>query len=177
MSPLVLAATLLSLDSSPPNAPVAPLEVSTGAGVLLNLSPYAASSSVAWEVALHGPVTSAWRWGGGSRLGISPPRAEGFVQFLAAPRFDSWRPSAGIELGVTARNEFRSDDRLLREARAASLDGISPWYVGFNATALSFRAWDRLHVSALELHVGTHVAPLGRLVRLQIGIVSIGMDL
>jgi hypothetical protein len=154
-----------------------PLELSTGAGILLNVSPYAASSSVAWELALHGDVASAWRWGAGARLGLEPSRGEAFARFLVAPRFQTWAPSAGLELGATARDVFRDDDRLLEEARTASLEGVSPWYVGVVSSPLSFRVWDRFRLSALDLEFGTHVAPLGRLVRLQIGFVSLGMDL
>jgi hypothetical protein len=145
--------------------------------MLVSVSPYAASTSRALHVAIRGPIAGDLVWGAGVRLGIGPVHPEGFARILAAPVFDVWEPAAGLELGVTARADFENDDKLLRELRERSVDGVSPFYVAVHAMPLSFRLWERLRFSVFEFQVGTHFVPLGRVVRLEFGLIAVGMTL
>lgn len=174
LSPLALLFGASAATAVPPERPVEP---SAGLSMLVYLSPYAGTTGSAVDAALHGPIVGAWRWGLGARLGLGPARPEGFVRILAAPGVDRWEPMVGVELGVTGRSDFSQEDRVLSELTEASIRDLSPFYVAFQAMPLSFRFSERFRVSALEFQVGTHVTPMGRVVRLNLGLLMIGMNL
>jgi hypothetical protein len=174
---MLLPIVLSMLGATTGTIPSERLEVSAGASMLLSVSPYAGSVERAVNVTLRGPIVRAWKWGAGGRLGIGPARPEGFVQLLAAPVFDIWEPAAGLELGITARDDFSDESKLLRELRETSIADVSPFYAAIHTMPLSFRLWERFRFSALEFQVGTHLTPFGRVVRLEFGLISVGAAL
>jgi hypothetical protein len=129
------------------------------------------------DASVRGPIAGAWQWNVGARLGLSPPSPDLFGGVAISPRLGAWEPSVGLELGFSARGDDDTGDALLREARDASRDGLSPIYSAIQAAPLSFRFGDDLRLSVLELQLGTYVQPLGRYVRAQLGIVSLGVAL
>jgi hypothetical protein len=66
---------------------------------------------------------------------------------------------------------------LLAEARASARRDLTPVYVAVHAVPLRFRAFDRFALSLLELQIGTHVSPFGRYLRLQLGLLGVGVTL
>jgi len=183
-APGVVAALLAAL---PPRdavaAPVAPrsaasrAELSLGAGGLVYLSPYAGWAGGAVTLAVQRRFLDAVEWGVGTRLGFSPARPEYFGRLLAAPRFTHWEPSVGLEVGLSTRDDLARGGKLLSEIRERSLDSVSPIYFAWRATPLRWRVSDRWSLSALELQVGTHIAPMGRVARAEIVALSVGVTL
>ena len=152
-------------------------ELSTGVSMLLYQSAFSYQPSTAVETALRGHVIPLIDWQVGARLGVSPILPEGFARLLAVPEIGVWRPSVGLELGMTNRARFKEGKKLLRETRTAMEEDISHIYVAGYATPLSFGAWKHWRVNALELQIGTHLGHTGRTTRVQLGIISIGRTL
>jgi hypothetical protein len=163
--------------AGPARAQTSSLEVGLGTSALLVLGPMSGSSSFAVDATARGPLARAWQWNAGVRVGVSPPSPELFAGVAIAPRIGAWQPSVGLELGLSTRGDDDAGSALLREARDASRTGLSPVYFAFHGAPLSFWLADDWRFSVLELQLGTHVAPLGRYVRAQLGIVSLGMRL
>ena len=153
------------------------VEVSSGVSLLLYQSVFSFEPSVAVETAAGGRLAGSWAWQAGARVAFDPVLPEAFARVLAAPWVGRWRPSVGLELGLTARGRFEEGDALLREMRAASEEDISPFYVAAHAAPLSFRIGDTWRVSVAEIHAGTHLGNTGRTTRAQIGVVSVGVEL
>jgi hypothetical protein len=170
---LVAAATL---DASPANAAGAPdaVELSSGVSMLLVLGPVSGTASPAVEAAVHGPIARRFRWAGGVRLGLSPVSPEAFGRFSVAPGDGSWRPTAGIELGIGGRASADGGDALLSELRAQSREHLSPVYAAIHAAPLRFVLSERWRLSVLETELGTQLTPFGRFVRAELAFVSVG---
>jgi hypothetical protein len=177
----VLASLLMLLAASAAptaGAMSAPgFELWTGASSLLVLSPVSGRASFALETAAQGPITPAWRWVGGARLGFGPLSPEAFARLAVTPRWHDWMPSAGLELGLSARAGHDSGGALLAEERALSRRDLVPAYVALHAAPLCFQLFGRIRVSVLELQTGTYLSPFGRYVRLQVGLLSAGIAL
>jgi hypothetical protein len=174
LTSLLLLATGLS---APIPSASSDWELSTGASELMYLSALSGGVSTAAEAAIEGPVHGPLRFAAGARLGFRPVAPELFARLLSCIALESWRPSAGVELGVSARADYESYDGLLGELRRASHRDLVPVYFAFVAAPLHFALSDHWRLNVLELHVGTHIAPLGRYVRLQLGLVSLGLVL
>jgi hypothetical protein len=152
------------------------LELSGGASLLLDVSAYAAAGDPGVQAGVRGSLIAASKWEVGGRLRLAPARPEVFVRVLAAPTFANWEPAAGFEFGVAGRDDD-DGERLLRDLREESAAGVSPIYVAVHAAPLSFRIYDRFRLTALELDVGTHISPIGQVVRLNVGLITAGMSL
>lgn len=152
-----------------------PPGVEGNAGASLLFKQHVASYALepALEVGAGYRVREAWLLGAGARLGLAKAAPEAYVRFSAAPVLDRWVPSAGLEVGLSARTRFPRGNPLLRETRRAMEEDVGPFYVAARAEPLSFR-WDRWRCSALELHVGTHLPHAGRTLRLQLGLLTVG---
>lgn len=153
------------------------LELSVGASSLLLLSTFSGGVYHAVDATARVAMTPAWGVGGGVRLGLTAAEPELFGRVDIQRRIRDWAPSAGLELGVTTRGNQRSDDPLLAELREQSLQARSPYYIAINAALLRFHVFERYRVSALEFQLGTHLEPLGGHVRLQLGLLSVGVAL
>lgn len=154
-----------------------PLELTGGASSLIVLGPLSGQASAALEASVSGPVAQTFAWTAGARLGLGAWSSEAFGRFSAAPQLGAFLPRAGIELGLSARGDDDSGDKLLSEGRALSREELSPVYVAVHTAPLRFRIFDRYRLSVLELQLGTHVVPMGRFVRVQVGLVSLGVVL
>jgi hypothetical protein len=69
------------------------------------------------------------------------------------------------------RTLFPSEERFAREQ-----ERLGPAYLAFTAAPLRFR-FNRILVSALELHVGTAAPPFGSVLRYQLGLLRLGVVL
>jgi hypothetical protein len=116
-------------------------------------------------------------WGTGARLGFAPALPEFFVRALLAPKMGAWQPAAGLEIGVTARAHFEDGAENFGDIREASRRDVFPVYLALQTMPLRFEVGERFRVSILELQIGTHLAPYGRLVRLQLGLIPAGLSL
>ena len=176
----VISVVLLVMSvNGPLHAQVEPkghdFEVTTGVSASLYQSVFSFQQSSALEAALRSRITGAWCWQLGARLGFNPALPEVFARLLVAPEIDAWQPAVGLELGVTRRARFDAGKQLLREMRMATEGDISPFYVAVHTAPLSFRLWDRWRVSVLEMQLGTHLGHIGRTLRAQVGILSVGV--
>ncbi len=178
---LVVSFLLLFSPTPPVMAQVSPvtkgIEYSVGTALLLYQSVYSIEATFGLEGAVCGAIAGSWGWQAGGRLGLSPVQPELFGGLVVAQSVDFWRPTIGIELGVTSRAKFGEGDALLRETRHAMEGAISPFYVAVQTDALSFAVAENWRVSVLDLHVGTHLSHIGRTLRLQIGILSVGANI
>jgi hypothetical protein len=177
---LVLCAQAISADVAaqpqirPPSTETV---VSVGAPATLYLSPFSGASSFSLEGAAHGRVARVFMWGAGMRLGFAPALPEVFGRALLAPSMGAWQPAAGVEIGVTTRAHFEDGAERFGDIREASRRDVVPVYVALQTMPLRFEVGERFRVSILELQIGTHLAPYGRLARVQVGLVSAGLSL
>jgi hypothetical protein len=182
MRPRLLAFLCLFLFARQPGLaqdPVSPggFEYSAGTSFLIYQSVFSMDGTLAFEGTMRGPIAPAWRWQAGFRLGFSPERPELFGGVLLTQGLGSWRPAIGVELGVTSRAKFAEGKGLLRETRQTMEGNISPVYVAMQTAPLSFAFSERWRVSFLEIHIGTHLSHIGRTMRAQVGIVTVGATL
>ncbi len=155
----------------------APFEFSGGASLLLYQSVYSFQSGGAAEAAIMREITRDWAWQAGARLGLDGSRPEAFARLLAVPKLGAWQPRVGLEIGYTSRPHFDEGEKLLRQARRAMQDDISPFYIAACAAPLSFRLWRDWRLNVLELQFGTHLGHSGRTLRAQLGIFSVAKTL
>ena len=124
--------------------------------------------------------TGAWRVGAGVRwapAGQGSFPLELYARGLLSTRVGHWQPAVGPELGLSGlpvirppRGNFPED---LPERQAAQL---GPAYVALHAVPLRF-AFGRFTASALELQWGTSLNRPGSTLRLQLGLLHLGMTL
>lgn len=122
----------------------------------------------------------SWRLGGGVRwlpTGQGNLPLEVFARALLSTRLGVWRPAVGPELGL-------SGVPTIVPPRGGLPDDLSRWqsaklgaaYVAVHAEPLRF-IFDRFTVSALELQWGTTLNQPGATLRLQLGLVHLGVTL
>lgn len=122
----------------------------------------------------------AWRLGGGVRwlpAGRGRVPLEVYARALLSPGQGTWRPAVGPELGLSGVPIILAPpgglpDDLFR-AQGAKL---GPAYVALHAAPLRF-VFPRFSVSALELQWGTTLDQPGSTLRLQLGLVHLGVSL
>lgn len=121
-----------------------------------------------------------WRFGGGLRWAPSGQGnlpVEVYARALLTTRLGRWRPAVGPELGVSGlpiiippQGGFPDD---LSRKQAMQL---GPAYVAVHAAPLRFVS-QRFTVSALEVQWGTTLNQPGATLRLQVGLVHLGVTL
>jgi hypothetical protein len=122
----------------------------------------------------------SWRLGGGLRWA---PASQGnlpvelFARALLSPHLGVWRPAVGPELGLSGLPIIRpSRGHLPEDLPLFQAEQLGPAYVAFHAAPLRF-AFHRFTVSALELQWGTTLLQPGSTLRLQLGLVHVGVML
>jgi hypothetical protein len=141
--------------------------------------------TTALEVAYHRPVRAEGLWrsvrvGGGVRATLpgSSTRLplEAFGQVELSGRIGPWEPAAGPELGVSGLGRLPGAVLASNGVYLKENTYLGPVYLAFGMAPLRFRV-GRFLVSALELHVGTTSPVPGVVVRLQLGLVNVGVSL
>lgn len=121
-----------------------------------------------------------WRLGGGVRwapAGLGNLPLELYARALLTARLEHWQPSVGPELGLSglpiiiAPTGGFPDDLSRRQAEA-----LGPAYVAVHAEPLRF-VFRRFTVSALALQWGTTLNHPGATLRLQLGLLNLGVTL
>lgn len=173
---LLLAAALL------PGAAAAGHDVSLGvtAVTLTNGGVYNVTTPRLGLEAAYAYELGSWRLGGGLRWapsGRGNLPVEVYARALLSTHLGRWRPAVGPELGVSGLPiilppEGGFPDDLSREQAAQ----LGPAYVAVHAAPLRF-AFRRFTVSALELQWGTTLDRPGSTLRLQLGLVHLGVSL
>ncbi|AKI98970.1 hypothetical protein ATI61_106349 [Archangium gephyra] len=122
----------------------------------------------------------SWRLGGGLRWapsGRGNLPVEVYARALLTPQLGRWRPAVGPELGVSGLPVILPpeggfpDDLMRRQASQ-----LGPAYVAVHAAPLRFD-FRPFTVSALELQWGTTLNQPGATLRLQFGLVHLGVTL
>jgi hypothetical protein len=150
-------------------------EASAAGTMLFYQSVYSFQSSLGIEAAFRGNIRGPMQWQAGLRLGLNPVLPEGFARLLVVQKVGKWQPSAGIELGLTKRAYFDDGEALLRESREAMRTDINSLYISGHAAPLSFKVADAWRISVMELDIGTHLSHIGRTIRVQVYLVSVGI--
>lgn len=153
------------------------LALTAGVSELLVLGPVSSALTTSLDVTARGALYRALGWSGGARLGLGPVSPEAFGRLSLRPRLGAWTPAVGLELGLSGRARDDHGDALLSELRAQSRAGLVPLYLALHASPLCFHVRERFVIGALDLQLGSYVAPFGRFVRVQLGIVSAGIAL
>jgi hypothetical protein len=131
----------------------------------------------------EGPL-SALQFGGGLRTGwpwmpspLSQVPLEGFLRVQLGTKLGIWRPTAGIELGLSGFND-RVYTPLFPDNRQEGFEDarIGPAYGSFTASPVRLQL-GRFQVSTLQLNLGTSLHALGTSVRIQLGLLSLGGSL
>ncbi len=156
-------------------------EVSLGA-TTVTTSSFFRSTARRWGLdANYAREVGSWRLGGGVRLAFPKGSAslplEVYTRALLSMRWGSWMPAVGPEVGVSGfsvleplKSGLPEDINDVEEERLGSV------YLAFHAAPLRFHVRG-LNVSVLELHWGTTLAPPGATLRLQLGLLHVGVSL
>lgn len=162
-------------------------EVSLGATSFSYISyqrPSAAFSALeaayAWRVASVGPW-SALRLGGGLRTGMPVSATnfplEGFLQVQLSARIGIWEAALGPELGLSGFAKLAPKTIFpMQELKPLEDERFGPGYVAFGVAPVRLH-FGRVVASALELQLGTNLSSLGTAVRMQLGLVRLGVEL
>ncbi len=116
-------------------------------------------------------------WRAGTRLRLEIKIPEIYAQLLTEQTIGLWSPRIGVEAGISGFASFSDGALLLRETREAMQKAVLPVYLAVWAAPLSFSVGNSWRFSILELSIGTHLDHLGRTLRMQLGIISIGKNL
>lgn len=157
-----------------PSAPSC-CEVSLGSSGLLYYAALSAEASVSLDASLRLPIAPSWGVLAGLRVGLLPARVDGFGRLELTPASGVWRPVAGVELGLTSRGHYEDGSGLVGELARSSREALIPLYIAMVAAPLRFALGSRWTLSVAELHLGTHLDPPGRYVRLQLGFFTLGV--
>ncbi len=169
----LLVAMIMPLSHVTPSC----CEVSVGSSGLLYYAAYSSAASLSLDLTVRGALIDALDVAGGLRLGLGTVRIEGFARVEIAPQLGAWRPATGIELGVTSRAHYEDGSGIVGELARTSRRELAPVYVAIHALPLRFaidRCWS---IGFLELQLGTNLVPAGRYVRLQLGLITLGVSL
>jgi hypothetical protein len=176
MRPWILLAALLPCVAS-----AAGHEVSLGV-TTVSTSSFFRSTASRWGLdAGYAYGLGAWRLGGGVRLALPRGAAsvplELYARALLSARWGSWMPAVGPELGLSGLSVLEPRTTGLPEDIDA-LEGerLGNVYLAFHAAPLRF-AVRGFTVSALELQWGTTFTPPGGTLRLQVGLLHVGVPL
>lgn len=162
-------------------------ELSAGLSMLVQLGTFrTAPDHMMLEVlglrtaAEEGPL-SALQFGGGLRTGWplagSPLPLEGFLRVQLGTKMGIWRPTAGLELGLSGFNQ-RIYSPLFTDNRQEGYEDarLGPAYASFTASPVRFQL-GRFQLSTLSLNLGTSLHALGTSARIQLGLLSVGGSL
>lgn len=142
--------------------------------MLIYQSAYNMQESYGVEAAVRSNNTGHLDWQAGFRLGLNPALPEGFGRILAYQEAGAWWPEIGLELGYTSRAYFDDGAMLLRETRKAMQTGINSFYMAIHTAPAAFKIMDHWKLSVLEIDFGTHFTNIGRTLRAQVTVISIG---
>jgi hypothetical protein len=149
-------------------------EVTAGYGMLIYQSAYNMQDSYGIEAAVRSKITGQIDWQAGLRLGLNPALPEVFGRVLVSQEVGAWRPEIGLELGITNRTYFEDGATLLRETREAMQTDINAVYMAIHTAPLAFSIKDKWKISAMEIDFGTHFTNIGRTLRAQVMVISLG---
>jgi hypothetical protein len=125
--------------------------------------------------------TDRWLLGGGVRLatpqGGAPVPLEVYTRALLSARVGPWSPALGPELGYSFLSEVGPrESRLPPDILGLEAKYTGPLYVAVHAAPLRF-TFGRFTFSALEVTLGTPITTPATLLRLQVGLLSAGVQL
>jgi len=143
------------------------LEYSAGFGMIIYQSGYGLNNSFGIEAHAGKYIKGPVKWQAGLRLGVNPVLPEAFCRLLLTEKFGRWRPSIGLENGISKRAYFKSDSNLLKETREAMDRSAGIFYLSSHSELLAFQINPRLEISILEIDFGTHYRSFGKTLRLQ----------
>ena len=143
------------------------LEYSAGFGMIIYQSGYGLNNSFGIEAPAGKYIKGPVKWQAGLRLGVNPVLPEAFCRLLLTEKFGRWKPSIGLENGISKRAYFKSDSNLLKETREAMDRSAGIFYLSSHSELLAFQINPRLEISILEIDFGTHYRSFGKTLRLQ----------
>jgi hypothetical protein len=130
--------------------------------------------------AAYAQALGSWRLGGGVRWAPSGRGSfpvELFARALFGPQLGAWRPAVGPELGLSGLPVIVPPaGGLPEDLSRRHAERLGPAYVAVHAAPLRF-AFQRFTASALELQWGTSLNQPGSTLRLQLGLLHLGMTL
>lgn len=150
-------------------------EVSLGASGLLYYAAFSNDATLSLDAAVRMPLGERFALTGGARLALGTVRVEGYGRFEVAPRIGVWRPTTGVELGVTSRAYYEDGDGVVGALARLSRRDLIPLYAGLHAAPLRFALGDHWTLSFAEIAIGTELAPAGRYVRLGVSLFMLGV--
>lgn len=143
------------------------LEYSAGFGMIIYQSGYGFRNSFGIEAHAGKQIKGPVKWQAGLRLGVNPVLPEAFCRLLLTEKFGRWKPSIGLENGISKRAYFKGGSNLLRETREAMDRSTGIFYVSSHSELLAFQINSKLKISLLEIDFGTHYRSFGKTLRLQ----------
>ncbi len=170
VAPVLLLAHAAAAQLGPMPAP----ELSAGFSSVFYAHAFEFATSSSLDLTLTLPIAHNYAWSAGARLGLSPVVTEVFGRLVAAPQLGAWRPALGVELGVTARGDFDGGPLARREMRGPIEAEMKPYYLAIHASVLSFALGKGWRLALAEVRVGSHVVPMGKFVRLELGFFTLG---
>jgi hypothetical protein len=178
----------LLLAAAPARAQVALHEVSLGTSALTYNSFLRPSAPfLMLEAAYHRRAAAEGPWNAlrlsvGLRSGMPADATfvplEGFLQAQLTAHVGLWEAAMGPELGLSgfARLDYPHRGYPTQDLTQLEDRRLGPLYLGLAAAPLRLRL-GRFALSALELQVGTTVPSFGTAVRVQLGLLRLGVSL
>jgi hypothetical protein len=170
VAPILLLAHAVATSLGPKSAP----EVSGGFSSVFYAHAFEFATSSSLDLTVTLPIRTSYAWSAGARLGLGPVATEVFGRLVAVPQLGIWRPALGVELGVTARGNFDEGPLARREIRGPIEVEMKPYYWAFHASLLSFALGRNWRLALAEVRVGSHVVPMGKFMRLELGFFTLG---
>lgn len=155
----------------PGDAPVCKNEISAGTGASISQSVYSIQANRQVELTYSRLLSEKVKATVGYRHHVKPQYAGGFVRFSLFNRFGAWKPSAGVETGLSGL-KFTYSDNLLRETKSAMDRNPGRVYLSIHIAPLCFSLGRKWNVSMLELNLGSHFRHMGRTVFIQAGFLN-----
>lgn len=100
--------------------PFPPMELSSGYTAVIYQNVFSMEMGTALELAAATPLGNKLRFQLGYRQQFDKMRGEAFGRICAMGHLRRWQPEAGLELGITNRDNFTYDKQLLQEMQITS---------------------------------------------------------
>lgn len=150
------------------------MEFSSGYTGVVYQNVFSLEMGTALELAAATSPSNKLRLQLGYRQQFDKMRGEVFSRITAVGKLNRWVPEAGLELGITNRDNFTYDKMLLQEMQIATNKIKSPVYVAWVGCPLAFNLGNGYRLKALDMQFGTHLSHPGRTMRVQIGLINLG---
>jgi hypothetical protein len=153
------------------------ITIQAGYSALLYQHIFSFQTSSAFEISASRMIYQNVSGQTGVRIGLDPVLPEIYLRTGVKHEIKRWLPEVGIEIGYSKRSRFKNEKLLLSEIQNTMDKDIHPMYLSFYANPCSFKISKSISIRACEIQIGSHFERMGRTVRIQANLFSLGVSL